>query len=81
MQHTRDHKLLVLGRHRYFVRAFRNLGRARVTLLNNSFPFGTDGALATIDFLEARGIRIVAQQTSDVAATDREFLAATSKRS
>ena len=77
MQHTRDYKLLVPGRHRDFAGGFRKLGRVRVTLLNNSLPLGTDGALATIDLLDARGIRIVAQQTDDVAATDREFLAAT----
>ena len=77
MQHTRDHKILVPERHRDFAGAFRMLGRVRVTLLNNSLPFGTDGALATIDFLEASGIRIVARQTYDVAATDHEFLAAT----
>ncbi len=77
MQHTSDHKLPIPGRHGNLPGAFSKLGRARVTLLNNALPLGTDGALATIDFLEAREIRIVAQQTCDVAATDREFLAAT----
>jgi len=77
MQHTRDYQLLVPGRHNDSAGAHRKLGRVRVNVLNNSLPLGTDGALATIDFLEARGIRIVAQQTDDAAATDRAFLAAT----
>lgn len=45
-------------------------GFKRPAIINNSLPFGTDGARATTAALEAKHIAVVAQQTYDVNATD-----------
>ncbi|WP_434668090.1 ABC transporter substrate-binding protein [Paraburkholderia sp. A3BS-1L] len=45
-------------------------GFRRPAIINNSLPFGTDGARATRAALEAKHITVVAQQTYDVNATD-----------
>ena len=50
--------------------ALVELGFKRPAVINNSTPFGTDGARGTIKALEAKGIKIVTQQTYDMAATD-----------
>ena len=50
--------------------AFVELGIKKVAVINNSTPFGTDGAKSTIQALEAKGIKVVTQQTYDMAATD-----------
>ena len=50
--------------------AFAELGVKKVAIINNSTPFGTDGARSTIQALEAKGIKVVTQQTYDMAATD-----------
>lgn len=50
--------------------AFVELGIKKVAVINNSTPFGTDGAKSTIQALEAKGIKVVTQQTYDAAATD-----------
>jgi branched-chain amino acid transport system substrate-binding protein len=50
--------------------AFVELGIKKVAVINNSTPFGTDGAKSTIQALEAKGIKILTQQTYDMAATD-----------
>lgn len=49
---------------------FSELGIKKVAVINNSTPFGTDGARSTIQSLEAKGIKVVTQQTYDSAATD-----------
>ncbi|MGA7778779.1 MAG: ABC transporter substrate-binding protein, partial [Paraburkholderia sp.] len=45
-------------------------GFKRPAIINNSLPFGTDGARATTAALKKVGITVVAQQTYDVNATD-----------
>lgn len=45
-------------------------GFKRPAIINNSLPFGTDGARATTAALKKVGIAVVAQQTYDVNATD-----------
>jgi len=50
--------------------AFAELGYKKVAIINNSTPFGTDGARSTTKALEAKGIKVVTQQTYDAAATD-----------
>jgi branched-chain amino acid transport system substrate-binding protein len=45
-------------------------GFKRPAIINNSLPFGTDGARATTAALKKKGITVVAQQTYDVNATD-----------
>lgn len=50
--------------------AFAELGFKKVGVINNSTPFGTETAKSTIKALEAKGIKIVTQQTYDTAATD-----------
>jgi len=50
--------------------ALVDLGFKRPAVINNSTPFGTDGARGTIKALEAKGIKIVTQQTYDMAETD-----------
>ena len=50
--------------------AFVQLGYKKVAIINNSTPFGTDGARSAIKALEAKGIKVVTQQTYDAAATD-----------
>ena len=50
--------------------AFADMGIKKVAIINNSTPFGTDGARSTIQSLEAKGIKILTQQTYDMAATD-----------
>ena len=47
-----------------------SIGLKRPAVINNSTPFGTDGARGTISALEKKGIKIVTQQTYDMAATD-----------
>jgi branched-chain amino acid transport system substrate-binding protein len=49
--------------------SFAELGIKKVAVINNSTPFGTDGARSTIQSLEAKGIKVVTQQTYDMAAT------------
>ncbi len=49
---------------------FTELGFKKVAVINNSTPFGTDGARSTIEALEAKGITVVTHQTYDAAATD-----------
>lgn len=49
---------------------FAEMGVKKVAIINNSTPFGTDGARSTIKSLEARGIKVLTQQTYDMAATD-----------
>jgi branched-chain amino acid transport system substrate-binding protein len=49
---------------------FAEMGIKKVAVINNSTPFGTDGARSTIQSLEAKGIKVVTQQTYDMAATD-----------
>ena len=50
--------------------AFAELGIKKVSVINNSTPFGSDGARSTIQSLEAKGIKVLTQQTYDMAATD-----------
>lgn len=50
--------------------ALADLGVKKVAVINNSTPFGTDGARSTIKSLEAKGIKVLTQQTYDPAATD-----------
>lgn len=50
--------------------AFAVLGFKKVAIINNSLPFGTDGARGAVKALEAKGIKVVTQQTYDAAATD-----------
>ncbi len=50
--------------------AFAEIGFKKVAIINNSTPFGTDGARSSIKALEAKGIKVVTQQTYDAAATD-----------
>ncbi len=50
--------------------AFVEMGIKKVAVINNSTPFGADGARSTIQSLEAKGIKVVTQQTYDMAATD-----------
>ena len=45
-------------------------GFKRPAIINNSLPFGTDGARATTAALNKKNIAVVAQQTYDVNATD-----------
>lgn len=45
-------------------------GFKRVGVINNSVPFGTDGARAVTAALEKKGIQVVTQQTYDISATD-----------
>jgi ABC-type branched-subunit amino acid transport system substrate-binding protein len=45
-------------------------GFRRVAIINNSLPFGTDGARASALALEKVGVKVVTQQTYDVSATD-----------
>ena len=46
------------------------LGFKKIAIINNSVPFGINGAKSVIDALKAKGIDIITQQTYDVAATD-----------
>ena len=50
--------------------SFAELGIKKVSIINNSTPFGTETARNTIKALEAKGIKILTQQTYDTAATD-----------
>lgn len=50
--------------------AFTELGFKKVAVINNSTPFGTDGARSTIEALQAKGITIATHQTYDASATD-----------
>ena len=50
--------------------AFVQLGYKKVAIINNSTPFGTDGARSATKELEAKGIKIVTQQTYGAGATD-----------
>ncbi len=50
--------------------ALADMGIKKVAVIHNSTPFGTDGARSTIRSLEAKGIKVVTQQTYDMAATD-----------
>jgi branched-chain amino acid transport system substrate-binding protein len=50
--------------------AFAELGFKKVAIINNSTPFGTDGARGAVKAIEAKGIKVVTQQTYDMAATD-----------
>lgn len=50
--------------------ALAELGWKKPAVINNSTPFGADGARGTIKALEAKGIKVVTQQTYDMAATD-----------
>jgi branched-chain amino acid transport system substrate-binding protein len=50
--------------------ALAEVGVKKVAIINNSTPFGTDGARSTIKALEAKGIKVLTQQTYDTAATD-----------
>ena len=50
--------------------AFAEIGFKKVGIINNSTPFGTDGARGAIKALEAKGIKVVTQQVYDTAATD-----------
>lgn len=45
-------------------------GFKRVAIINNSVPFGTDGAQAAVAALEKKKIAVVARQTYDINATD-----------
>jgi branched-chain amino acid transport system substrate-binding protein len=45
-------------------------GFKRPAIINNSLPFGTDGARATTAALKKKNITVVAQQTYDINATD-----------
>lgn len=45
-------------------------GFKRPAIINNSLPFGTDGARATTAALKKKNITVVGQQTYDVNATD-----------
>lgn len=45
-------------------------GFTRVGIINNSVPFGTDGAQAVMAAVEKKGIKVVTQQTYDISATD-----------
>jgi ABC-type branched-subunit amino acid transport system substrate-binding protein len=45
-------------------------GFKRVAIVNNAVPFGTDGARAATAAVEKKGIKVVTQQTYDIAATD-----------
>jgi branched-chain amino acid transport system substrate-binding protein len=46
------------------------LGYKRIAVINNSTPFGNDGARSVIKALEAKGIKVETQQVYDAAATD-----------
>ena len=50
--------------------ALVELGYKKPAVINNSTPFGTDGARGTIKAMEAKGLKPVTQQTYDMAATD-----------
>lgn len=50
--------------------AFAEMGIKKVAVINNSTPFGADGARSTIQSLEAKGIKVLTQQAYDMAATD-----------
>jgi branched-chain amino acid transport system substrate-binding protein len=50
--------------------AFAEIGFKKVAIINNSTPFGTETAKNTIKALEAKGVKVVTQQTYDAAATD-----------
>jgi branched-chain amino acid transport system substrate-binding protein len=50
--------------------AFAEIGFKKVAVINNSTPFGTDGARSAIRALGDVGIKILTQQTYDAAATD-----------
>ena len=50
--------------------ALVELGYRKPAVINNSTPFGNDGARGTIKAMEAKGIKPVTQQTYDMAATD-----------
>ena len=50
--------------------AFAELGFKKVGVINNSTPFGTETAKSTIKALEAKGIKVVTQQTYEMSATD-----------
>lgn len=50
--------------------AFAEIGFKKVVIINNSTPFGTETARGTIRALEAKGIKVLTQQTYDAAATD-----------
>jgi ABC-type branched-subunit amino acid transport system substrate-binding protein len=45
-------------------------GFKRPAIINNSLPFGTAGARGAVKALEAKGIKVITQQTYDAAATD-----------
>ena len=50
--------------------AFAAIGFKKVSIINNSTPFGTDTSRSTIKELTAKGITVLTQQTYDIAATD-----------
>jgi branched-chain amino acid transport system substrate-binding protein len=45
-------------------------GFKRIAIINNSLPFGTDGARTTTAALEKKKLSVLAQQTYDINATD-----------
>jgi branched-chain amino acid transport system substrate-binding protein len=49
---------------------FAEIGFKKVGIINNSTPFGAETARATMKSLEAKGVKVVTQQTYDMAATD-----------
>ncbi|MGE0232213.1 MAG: ABC transporter substrate-binding protein [Flavobacteriaceae bacterium] len=50
--------------------SLKQAGFKRVAIVNNSVPFGINGAKTLTEALKAAGIEIVTQQTYDIAATD-----------
>jgi ABC-type branched-subunit amino acid transport system substrate-binding protein len=50
--------------------AFAEIGFKKAAIINNSTPFGTDGARSVSKALEGKGIAVVTVQTYDMAATD-----------
>lgn len=50
--------------------SLKEAGFKRVGIINNSVPFGINGAKTLTDALNAAGIEIVTQQTYDISATD-----------
>ena len=50
--------------------AFAELGFKKVGIINNSTPFGTETAKSTARALEAKGVKVVTQQTYEMSATD-----------
>jgi ABC-type branched-subunit amino acid transport system substrate-binding protein len=50
--------------------ALKEQGFTKVAIINNSVPFGINGAKSLDEQLKAKGIQVVTQQTYDIAATD-----------